>query len=240
MNHLKFIRFFIFCVVIVLCLTQNVDEEPVVVKREQGSWHQDVKKWNDGWDRGEWNYMAKVPIELSRNAMSTAVYASLLAPKGVILDMGCAEGTSAMYLNRYQRQHFVGVDWSEVAIRRARSRYPNVEFVTDSVQNYEPKKKFDLMIFNDVLMFVEPDSTLRKYIKYLNRGGYMVISMFFQPDRSNNYDTDKYFKEARLLMRFYDSMRVQGHVWHNNRTENKHTSEIQKTSYRMEVYCNDL
>ena len=53
---------------------------------------QDVKKWNDGWKSGDWNYMAKVPIELSRNALSTAVYANLLCPRGAILDLGCAEG----------------------------------------------------------------------------------------------------------------------------------------------------
>jgi hypothetical protein len=71
----------------------------------------------------------------------------------------------------------------------------------------------------------------------------MIISMFFQPERQNNFNNDIVFGKARKLMRFYDSMKVLGNVWHTNSTENKNAAEnggLQKTSFRLEVYCNDL
>jgi SAM-dependent methyltransferase len=203
--------------------------------------HQNISVWDKGWKDGDWDYMAKVPIELSRNAITSGVYAQLLAINGSILDVGCAEGTVVNYLNPIQRPKYVGVDWSAAAIEKARSNHPGVHFEVGSIKDYQPDQQFDLMIFNDVLMFAPVESGIPRFLKYLKPGGYMIISAFHQPERDNNFDMIPYFEKARSLMRLYDIIKVAGFVWHTRTTENKgHFEERQKTSYVTQVFCNDL
>lgn len=185
--------------------------------------------------------MAIVPFELSRNVMTAAVYAPLLVPNGAILDIGCAEGTIVNYLNEEQKKQYVGMDLAPTAIEKAKAKNPGITFHVGNAKDYIPPKMFDLIVFNDVMMFLKPDETVTRYRKYLKKGGYFIIAMFFQPDRNNNYDIDASFNAARQQMRLFDTMKVLGYVWHTGTTENKgHDVEKQRSSYRLEVYCNDL
>jgi SAM-dependent methyltransferase len=204
-------------------------------------WHQDPNKWETGWKEGGWDYMAVVPFELSRNVITASVYGQLLAADGAVLDIGCAEGTMYKYLSPTQKNKYVGVDLAPTAIEKAKKSNPDGHFVTASAKDYVPDKTFDLIVFNDVMMFLKPDETVSRYRNYLKKGGYMVIAMFYQPDRNNNYDIDASFNAARQQMRLFDSMKVLGYVWHTGTTENKGEHvEKQRSSYRLEVYCNDL
>lgn len=204
-------------------------------------WHQDPEKWETGWKEGGWDYMAVVPFELSRNVITATVYGQLLAANGAVLDIGCGEGTVYKHLNPNQQKKYVGVDLAPTAIAKAKKNNPEGNFIVSHANDYVPQKTFDLIVFNDVMMFLNPSDTVTRYRKYLRTGGYMIIAMFYQPDRNNNYDIDASFNAARQQMRLFDSMKVLGYVWHTGTTENKGEQvEKQRSSYRLEVYCNDI
>ena len=147
-----------------------------------GEWmFQSEKKWDKEWSSGAWEYMEKVAVERSRIAVIGGVFSHMYAPSNAsVLDIGCGEGAISDFLKESQRSHYVGVDISKEAIMVAKSRRKSpMKFVHASLYTFQPMHKFDVIVFSDVLYYVEHEKVLQQYSKDLNPNG-TIFKIFFK------------------------------------------------------------
>ncbi|MFE1441522.1 methyltransferase domain-containing protein [Streptomyces sp. NPDC058739] len=101
------------------------------------------------------------------------------AGPSTVLDIGCGDGTAAATAAPLLAGHrLVGVDWSQDALRRARTRLPyavrgeltggGLPFGTGSA---------DAVLFSEVIEhLVDPDAALDELRRVLRKGGHLMLS----------------------------------------------------------------
>jgi SAM-dependent methyltransferase len=139
--------------------------------------------WNSEFSNGFWNY-----IEYTSNDCLYPILARY-ARKGDILDLGCGSGNTANELPVEGYQNYVGVDISDVAIRKAIARSQqngrrekNCYYQGD-ILTYHPAQKSAVILFRESIYYV-PTRKLRpvlyRYSSYLVKGGVFVVR-FYNP-----------------------------------------------------------
>lgn len=192
---------------------------------------QSEKKWDAEWRKGEWDYMETVAVERSRVAVIGGVFAYMYVPaNGSVLDIGCGEGAIADFLKPGQQQHYVGVDISNEAIQIAKKKRPDpMKFEHANVYEYKPNIKFDMIIFSDVLYYVDYEKVIAQYATYLTANGVMVISIFHLPEAGlGKYENIFNFARNHLLK--VDETDVSGY------TKKKVNGVREKTTFHIEVF----
>jgi len=112
-----------------------------------------------------------------------------------ILDLGCAEGNFlASIVGNESDKISIGVDIAKQAISMAKEKNfyneLHVSFI-DDIELYTQKiKKFDLILLNEVLYYVDSYTESLKRILSL-QGKYIFVSLAMGPQFFNNYDTNK-------------------------------------------------
>lgn len=117
-------------------------------------------------------------------------------PISSAIDVGCATGdfTNLISKRMPSLNLLLGSDFVESAVERAHQRFPNINFIKESIfslgDRYE--SQFDLAACLEVLYYLEGDQrlrALRSVRKLLRDGGYAVFSSFiseapyFTPDQ---------------------------------------------------------
>ncbi|WP_372935345.1 class I SAM-dependent methyltransferase [Mariniphaga sediminis] len=100
----------------------------------------------------------------------------LLAPeKGEdILDLGCGTGDLAEIISQ-TGANVLGIDSSEEMIKRAREKYPHIEFMVASADNFSFGKKMDAVFSNATLHWVlEKEKAVDCIYNSLKKGGRFV------------------------------------------------------------------
>jgi 2-polyprenyl-3-methyl-5-hydroxy-6-metoxy-1,4-benzoquinol methylase len=191
--------------------------------------YQTESKWDKEWSSGAWEYMERNAIERSRVAVIGGVFAEMYAPfNGSVLDIGCGEGAIADFLVDGQKQHYVGIDLSKEAIKLAKSkRGPPLKFVHAAAHEFTSHHKYDVIIFSDVLYYVEHEKVIPQYANYLNPNGIMVISIFHQTDKLM-YENIFTFARTHLIQ--VDETDVSGY------TKKKKDAKPERTAFHIEVY----
>lgn len=97
----------------------------------------------------------------------------------LVLDVGCGDGTAAATAAPYLRGHrLVGVDWSQDALRRARTRVDHVvrgEFEAGGLPFADGCA--DAVLFSEVIEhLVDPDGALDELRRVLRPGGHLMLS----------------------------------------------------------------
>ena len=109
---------------------------------------------------------------------------SLLPDKLSVLDLGCGNGRFYQFLRqRYPGSFkYVGVDFCPNLIQIAQQRYPEVQFVDDSVFHYQPTQSFTLIVFWAVLHHIpgyqQRLNLLIRYRPWLKPGGWLAFSLW--------------------------------------------------------------
>lgn len=76
-------------------------------------------------------------------------YYQLLVPSGLhVLEIGCSRGDLLAALNP---SFGVGMDFSGEMVRQASSKYPHLHFVQGDAHDIPIKKKFDIIVFSDLV-----------------------------------------------------------------------------------------
>jgi SAM-dependent methyltransferase len=195
-----------------------------------GQWlFQSESKWDKEWKSGSWDYLETVACERSRIAVIGGVLVPMYSHANAsVLDIGCGEGPIADFLTADQRSKYVGVDISKEAIHSAkRKRGPPLKFVHATAHEFTPQHKFDVVIFSDVLYYVEYEKVLKQYEGYLLPRGIIIISIFHQ---SEKLMYENIFKFARSSFEFLDEMEVSGF------TKKNKGLNLEKTAFHIEVY----
>jgi len=101
-----------------------------------------------------------------------------------VLDVGCGPGRLLDFLARGPLTAYTGLDISEEAVRAAQKgqKFADATFLASTAEAYTPDRKFDLIIFNEVMFYLQdPRALLTRYHGYLNDGGQLLVSMMDCP-----------------------------------------------------------
>jgi len=96
-----------------------------------------------------------------------------------LLDVGCGSGHLLEFVSRADLTDYVGLDISEEAIKLAEARgFANASFHASTAEAYTPDRKFDVIVFNEVVFYLkDPRAVLTRYQSFLEPGGLLLVSM---------------------------------------------------------------
>jgi SAM-dependent methyltransferase len=139
-------------------------------------WFKKKISWNIKYFQGKWNFMEKEDLRYKN--IYTLIYESSSNPK--LLDLGCGFGTLLKHFKNEEYSSYVGIDLSSNVISKAKKRnYPKSKFLTYNIQKFIPNDKFDVIIFNEVIYYLDdPLSELKRYSEFLTENGYFIISIY--------------------------------------------------------------
>ncbi len=95
------------------------------------------------------------------------VFASWIADGSAVLDVACGDGAFASYLHQEKQCSVVGVDRSDVAVKKARER--GIEAHVMDVTKEMPDKHFDVVVLSAFIEHVvESEDVFNKYLRIAN------------------------------------------------------------------------
>lgn len=133
--------------------------------------------WEESYSIDYWDY---IEDEKARYH-AIAKFFHQCTPNASVLDVGCGKGGLYQYLNNSSSGlAYTGIDISENAVAAAAKRFPQARFRQLDFDQQAFDKKFDLVVFNEVIEFFErPVKTLQKCADAnLHKGGSIIISMY--------------------------------------------------------------
>ncbi|HEY2117614.1 MAG TPA: class I SAM-dependent methyltransferase [Candidatus Acidoferrum sp.] len=109
-----------------------------------------------------------------------------------ILDVGCGEGLLVDFLHECGYEHYLGFDFSDVALQNAAKRADaKTVFTKGFIKSFVPDGHFDAIVFNECLYwFSEPLKMLRRYERFLADGGAILVSLFTMNEKSRALDAE--------------------------------------------------
>ncbi|MCF8176906.1 MAG: class I SAM-dependent methyltransferase [Sulfuritalea sp.] len=107
-------------------------------------------------------YRNAVEIPWHQDETVSAIFSDLtvaiLKRRGIrsLLDVGCGVGYMAERLRKEipELKRVVGLDISETAVARAAEMFPDIEFVSGTLENLRLEERFDAVVSKDVLWYV--------------------------------------------------------------------------------------
>jgi 2-polyprenyl-3-methyl-5-hydroxy-6-metoxy-1,4-benzoquinol methylase len=133
---------------------------------------------DDEYARGRWNYLGDLQ-EMPRYA-AIGGYCRHSGDLSSVLDLGCGTGVLRRWLPK-EEFSYVGVDLSNTAIETARRDWTDTrtKFVAMDAALFRPDRKFDAIVFNEVLYYFEqPAEVLTSFAAFLEKNGKFVISLW--------------------------------------------------------------
>jgi 2-polyprenyl-6-hydroxyphenyl methylase/3-demethylubiquinone-9 3-methyltransferase len=202
--------------------------------------------WDKEWKKGIWSYLDETPSERARIAI---IGGSLIPAYGnnhshaSVLDVGCGEGSLFDFLPENYKSNYLGIDLSKEAIAYAQKKRGNSSNLS-SIQVYQPQfqqsaahlftlpnptTKYDVIVFSDVLYYVEYKKILPQYVQYLvNTNGVIIISIFHIKKEQLLYE--EIFQFARNSMEYIDEIDLSGLSSYAKKKPRKYTG------WHMEIY----
>jgi SAM-dependent methyltransferase len=117
--------------------------------------------WNYEYGRGRWNCLDTMADDYVYRHVETC------AKNGSILDLGCGPGAVGNELNAAAYHSYTGVDISDAAIEKARSRTAENRrtdknhYFQGDILSYIPKQKYDVILFGDSIYYFQPQRNCR-------------------------------------------------------------------------------
>jgi len=157
-------------------------------------------RWDKEFSTGQWDYLDHTSAERARSAI-IGMYCRHFFPTGRILDVGCGLGTIVDFLNSAQKKKYLGLDISEEALKKAKQK--KVDFQNIDFAKFKSKAKFNIIIFNEVLYYMDEESTIKKALNILAKDGKVIVSLYRM--KNVHYDQEiwktsrKFFKSVEAI-----------------------------------------
>lgn len=105
------------------------------------------------------------------------IFKNRINQKALVLDLGCGNGDKLLAFKK--KGFFVeGIEPSKGLVTEAKNYIKNIKCQTSEDFLKSNKKKYDLIICNDTLQFIEnPNKSIKNSLKFLKRGGYLYIKL---------------------------------------------------------------
>lgn len=163
-------------------------------------------QWEKEFASGRWDYLDSTPAERARSAV-IGMYCQYFFPTGKILDVGCGLGTTTDFLNQVQKEKYLGLDISEEAMKKMQKN--EVEFLNADFNNFKSKDKYDVIIFNEVLYYLDEVKALEKAKNLLSKNGKIIVSLYQM--KNKQYD-QKIWKIVKKLLKSVEAIEISGKV----------------------------
>lgn len=144
-------------------------------------------QWEDEYRSGQWDYLSSPEERPVQMVVLGYVVHHCSSP--LVLDVGCGDGVLFGMMQRFPLAEYHGLDVSEEAIIRARTRMrsqsdapaiPRVLFSRGDFETFVPPRCYDVIVFNDSLMYADdPLRVLERFANHLAVGGVIVVSLCF-------------------------------------------------------------
>ena len=129
---------------------------------------------------GGWDFLLKGHENIALVANELNLLATGRENQLKVLDVGCGNGALARMLNK-DNIMYVGSDISSVAIAEAKINVPWATFFQSDID--EPIQSsqydsYDVIVFCEVLIYVDYEKVLSSYSQLLNKDGLFIISLY--------------------------------------------------------------
>jgi 2-polyprenyl-3-methyl-5-hydroxy-6-metoxy-1,4-benzoquinol methylase len=140
-------------------------------------WFKKQIRWNYKYKKGTWDFMSKENLRYE-TIVNQIQKTAIVNPS--VLDLGCGFGALNDHLSASDYGYFLGIDFSSNAIQRAKDHnYTNANFLVADIHHFVPNQNFDVIIFNEVLYYLEDQMAIvEKFAHYFNSKGYFIFSFF--------------------------------------------------------------
>jgi len=137
--------------------------------------------WNDEYSSGRWKCLERTGEENAHFLLEK------YAQNGAILDLGCGPGTTGIELNPATYTHYTGVDISDVAIEKARSRAHGIgradrnQYFQSDILSFTPSRHYDVILYGDSIYYIARGQIapmLKRYSSFLTNSGVIVARLF--------------------------------------------------------------
>ena len=138
------------------------------------------KIWNKEYKKGLWNYL----LRDFKKRTGLRIILRKYINNSKVLDLGCGFGNFFEFIGEEHFKKYMGVDISTIVIDKARKRHKNNEkcfFLADDIMSYNSEDKFDLIIFNEVIYYFNPDEIremIKKYSFSLTSDGVLCFCIY--------------------------------------------------------------
>lgn len=168
-----------------------------------------TKTWEKEWETGKWAHLGATAVERSKAAVIIAMLNMFGPPNARILDVGCGNGNLVDLLSTEQRKNYLGMDISQEAIKQAKQRWPDVSFLASQSESFVSSTRFDVIIFNEMLYYVDHYKVLQKYRdELLAPQGIIITSVWFSA--KTKFIRDAVSKSTEALLARVDRIYVSG------------------------------
>lgn len=144
-----------------------------------------VRQTKEHWDRqfakGKWDFLTKASIDQGHAAIIGLLCRELAKESKIkVLDVGCGNGlVTGTVTTLCSACEYTGFDISQVALDKLKEQYGNVTlFCADANNPPDFKEKFDVILFAEVLLYLDFERILATYKQFLNEDGVYIISLY--------------------------------------------------------------
>lgn len=179
-----------------------------LIRQDRGAWE---KEYQDG----SWEFLSD-----ENESIRYTVLARYIAKQQRpirLCDVGCGPGIILRHLDMNLIAKYTGLDFVQESLDRIDPKRSQDRYICSSLEEYVPDDKWDVILFNEVLYYMDdPVKEMRKFEAALSKGGIFIVSMH-KKDRWLAYGdrcirrVRSYFKEAHYdiqdaveLKRIYD------------------------------------
>jgi len=140
--------------------------------------------WERSYESGKWDFLNR-PEQLAHYSVIIG-YITYYKHHGAVLDVGCGEGILLSRMCSCSYSRYVGIDVSETAIDKAlEKKAEKCNFVKTSIQDYKCEEKFDVIVLNEVLYYLENPLQILKHCEaFLKDDGILIVSMYCSEETS--------------------------------------------------------
>lgn len=115
------------------------------------------------------------------------------------------------FLSITQRKDYVGIDISKSAIDLATFKRNGLTFIHVSAESYNPNKLFDVIVFNEILYYMNHRAIIKRFVDLLSPNGIIIVSCWFT--KKIDGIMDGIFTDAELSLKLLDYVIISGYTY---------------------------